>query len=931
MVKTYQTFAGAFKTEHRLLHTLQPMISRRLILFLTPSLIFVGLLVCMSMPAVAVPPAGSAEEAAVISAGLTAWRKPDGNGLTCAQCHTPFAYDIAQFNFTRADVRLATTPHLAQPDADVIFDMIEVYRAKYPPAGGLKDFRTFRPMQPGGGVIVGGEDSSADVRDAAFGFQLRNRFRFAQDRIRSLAESRAAAAELIHVRVADIPIGIRFNHWSRSVLREGAALGGEVAKWLPSAGLVAKPAFAAQWLALQDAYIADPSTANMWAIYGAMGTMTTLDAHNFIPNVTHPNWEWIIRGQHFANLIFAHDELLKARGLPSLLAAEDGQRPFRSVRDTINNNSLSPFWQVGDNARVVENRPFSELPVRNKDTIYLGPNHDTENETFTIDQIDNFRLTWFWMGWMRDNSLRFSGEGSTLSGEYFIGSLWTGESDEDASHGMRMHEVFFNIIQQYKLGFLPGSERDDEVQRFDSRKGYYLGYYRWHPRDEGSEIGLTGANQLYRRMLSNHQRMNVLIHNDELRRIGIGHLSSDEKGWLYADIELWREVLHWGDKEWTSADDALLDTFKQTIQGTVRSLPPFITAGGSAFDLMRRVLLVPMSDAAVIHYTTDGTTPSGSVGQIYTGPFNVPSGVTVRAVAIESGLPTSYEVNSTYGPTGRADQLSSGVTPTNELTMDEGPSERGVRFKVEVEGVMTELRYYRTANETGAHTGHLWRSTGELLATVNFPASNDTAGAGWRTVTLPTPLLLSPGQAYVLSVNANTRCAAIPGGFDRSRRVGAIVAFAEGNGVFAVRNNFPSQADQNTDYLRDLTFIATTPRETWRLSKFATPVPSGAAADLADPDGDGDVNLVEYALSGEPKTSDKNPGYTVSLGATGALQLTFLRARADITYTVEGSSDLQTWQSLAVNPGAVGATVPVPDVPPLGATRRFLRLRMSVP
>ena len=131
--------------------------------------------------------------------------------------------------------------------------------------------------------------------------------------------------------------------------------------------------------------------------------------------------------------------------------------------------------------------------------------------------------------------------------------------------------------------------------------------------------------------------------------------------------------------------------------------------------------------------------------------------------------------------------------------------------------------------------------------------------------------------------------------------------------------------------MRDLTFVATTPHETWRLSKFATPVPSGAAADLADPDGDGDVNLVEYALSGEPMTFDRNPGYTVSLGATGTLQLTFLRARADITYTVEGSSDLQTWQTIAVNPGAIGATVTVFDVPPLDATRRFLRLRMSVP
>ena len=266
----------------------------------------------------------------VIAAGLTAWRKPDVNGIRCVDCHTPFGYDIAQFNFNRADVRLATTPHLPQADADAIFDMIEKLRVQYPPAGGLKDFRTFRPLQPGGGHVVGGENATPDERDSAFGFSLRDRFRLAQERITKLPEARAAAQELIDVNTATIPVGIKFNLWSRSVLREGAVTGGEIAEWLPAAGLQPKPEFADYWFALQDAYLRDPSNKNFWAIYHAVPFWTQLDPHNFIPGSTHGNWRYVIDSQYLANSLFAHDELLKARGSAIAIGCR-GRRPAVSL------------------------------------------------------------------------------------------------------------------------------------------------------------------------------------------------------------------------------------------------------------------------------------------------------------------------------------------------------------------------------------------------------------------------------------------------------------------------------------------------------------------------------------------------------------------------------------------------------------------------
>ena len=523
----------------------------------------------VSWPQAAAPPPALDP---VIEAGLAAWRKPDPNGVRCVDCHTPFAYDLAQFNFNRADVRLATTPHLPQADADAIFDLMEKLRLQYPPAGGLKDFRTFRPLQPGGGHVLGGENATPDQRDAAFGFYLKDRFRIAQNRIVTLPEARAAAQELIDVDAKQIPVGIKFNLWSRSVLREGAVTGGEIAEWLPSVGLQPKPQFATHWFALQDAYLRDPSNENFWAIYHATAYWTQLDAHNFIPGSTHGNWEWVVKNQFRANALFTHDELLKARGLPSQLVAEDGIRPFPAQRG-VSAVELAPFWIVGDKARVVQGAGIAGMPRRNQESVHLDLSFNSSLKEVSSWQINDFRLTWFWMGWMMDNSLRFSGEGSALSGEYFIGSLWQGDVDDprtgesDSSQGYRMHQVFFNAVQQLKLGFRAGAWRDGSStpQHFEASKGYYLGYDRWRTKGSGAttDIGLPGANALYKRLLSNHLRTTLLIHADEARKRGGSYFNED---FTLDDLALWRTVINWADPDWKQADEALLAELKSSIQ-----------------------------------------------------------------------------------------------------------------------------------------------------------------------------------------------------------------------------------------------------------------------------------------------------------------------------------------------------------------------------
>jgi hypothetical protein len=125
--------------------------------------------------------------------------------------------------------------------------------------------------------------------------------------------------------------------------------------------------------------------------------------------------------------------------------------------------------------------------------------------------------------------------------------------------------------------------------------------------------------------------------------------------------------------------------------------------------------------------------------------------------------------------------------------------------------------------------------------------------------------------------------------------------------------------------------------ETWVVSHFeeAAVNDSGLEAGVwgreADVDRDGLTNFAEYALSSLPQSAS-SAGRPLRSMSDGHLSLSFFRARSDVTYTVEGGSDLSGWNPVAVNPGSVGETVIVVDevdVTANGGNPRFLRLRME--
>lgn len=161
------------------------------------------------------------------------------------------------------------------------------------------------------------------------------------------------------------------------------------------------------------------------------------------------------------------------------------------------------------------------------------------------------------------------------------------------------------------------------------------------------------------------------------------------------------------------------------------------------------------------------------------------------------------------------------------------------------------------------------------------------------------------------------------------------VAFSPGapgnrNSTLLVLSNDPDESP----FTIQLTGTQATPLEAWRQEHFNSPYSAGPGADLNDADGDGLVNLMEFATGGHPLQFSPPVGSVVKNGAN--LEFTYSRPKAaleDVSYRPEVSLSLSgVWSFVNVTSSIVsddGVTQVVKVTAPSGLGKRFLRLRVT--
>ncbi len=91
------------------------------------------------------------------------------------------------------------------------------------------------------------------------------------------------------------------------------------------------------------------------------------------------------------------------------------------------------------------------------------------------------------------------------------------------------------------------------------------------------------------------------------------------------------------------------------------------------------------------------------------------------------------------------------VPPSPVDDGDPASVELGDRFRTDVDGYITGVRFYKASLNTGTHTGSLWTSTGVLLGTVTF--TGETA-SGWQQANFANPIAVTANTTYIVSYHA---------------------------------------------------------------------------------------------------------------------------------------------------------------------------------
>ncbi len=177
----------------------------------------------------------------------------------------------------------------------------------------------------------------------------------------------------------------------------------------------------------------------------------------------------------------------------------------------------------------------------------------------------------------------------------------------------------------------------------------------------------------------------------------------------------------------------------------------------------------------------------------------------------DSGNLETPSAGVTINPSQNAGVYSfwdSGATPAIADSGDAQTAELGVRFRVDVDGFITSLKFYKSSANTGTHVAHLWTNTGTLLASATFTGES---GSGWQTVNFSAPVAVQAGMTYVASYTAPNGHYSVTRSYFTTTGVdnGPLHAVGQGpNGSNGVYNygagNFPTQSYQSSNYWIDV-------------------------------------------------------------------------------------------------------------------------------
>ncbi|WP_139190661.1 DUF4082 domain-containing protein [Actinokineospora iranica] len=207
--------------------------------------------------------------------------------------------------------------------------------------------------------------------------------------------------------------------------------------------------------------------------------------------------------------------------------------------------------------------------------------------------------------------------------------------------------------------------------------------------------------------------------------------------------------------------------------------------------------------------------------------------VTIKVRASDDGatLGNTVTINLTVGSQQCPCTIFGNQTPSIVDGGDTAPIEVGTKFTTSVNSTVTGVRFYKSAGNTGTHTGSLWSSAGQRLATGTFTSESAT---GWQTLSFAQPVQIRAGQPYVVSYTAPVGRYSVDPGYFNGKGAGIVPLTAPatgsvpgGNGVFRYGSGFPDSSFNGGNYWVDVIVTTDTADNTAPVVQSTSPAANG--------------------------------------------------------------------------------------------------------
>ena len=221
---------------------------------------------------------------------------------------------------------------------------------------------------------------------------------------------------------------------------------------------------------------------------------------------------------------------------------------------------------------------------------------------------------------------------------------------------------------------------------------------------------------------------------------------------------------------------------------------------------------------------------------------------------IDSGY-SNVASATTTGTTATADSIWGNSYIPSENTYSYGSYEVGVKFTANEAGEVTGIRFYKQTRMSGyVHVGHLWSSTGALLATARF--TNESA-YGWQQVNFSSPVAIQANSVYIASFSTGRGYFGITTSFFSSSGVtnGPLEALPNsasgGDGVYNRAGAFPDVNGNGMNFWADVAFA-----------------PSSSSSNTARTTSPDSLSITVDGFGRSASTSDQSSHFFISAPAT---------------------------------------------------------------